>query len=67
WHHQPPTLLRYVQVFNSVGQLVWRREYNGNANSLIPIDLSGNPSGLYFVHLSYTDAKRNVTEKVVKF
>ena len=28
WHYQTPTKLKFISVFNSLGQLVWNKQYN---------------------------------------
>jgi hypothetical protein len=66
WHLQQPTTLRYVNVYSSSGQLVWKKEFNGKAEKLITVNLSGKMAGVYYVSLGYTDAKLNVTERIIK-
>lgn len=66
WHHQTPTTLKYVNVFNSAGQLLFTRSFNGNAEKLITVDLLGKPAGIYMVHIGYEDASRNITERIIK-
>jgi hypothetical protein len=67
WHYQQPTKLKYVTVYNSAGQLVWTKQYNGNADKYIPVDLSGRAAGTYMVHVGYEDENRNVVQRVVKY
>ncbi|MFL5786773.1 MAG: zinc-dependent metalloprotease [Flavisolibacter sp.] len=66
WHYQQPVDLKYINVFNSTGQLMWSRQFSGNADKFINIDLSNQSSGVYFVNLGYNDSKKNLTQKVVK-
>ncbi|TAL41994.1 MAG: T9SS type A sorting domain-containing protein, partial [Chitinophagaceae bacterium] len=66
WHYQTPTNLRYINVFSSSGQLVWSKQYNGNAQRYIQIDLSKNTAGIYSVMLGYDDSNRNITVPVIK-
>jgi hypothetical protein len=66
WHYQQPTTLRYVTVHNSAGQLVWKRDYNHNAEKYIAVDLSRQAAGVYFVNLGYDDKDRNVTQRIIK-
>ncbi len=66
WHRQPPVSLRFISVYNTMGQLIWKKEYNGNANAYIPVNISTQPSGIYFVQMGYSD-KKSITERVVKF
>ena len=67
WHYKPPTTLRSLKVYNSVGQLVWRKDYNGNASNYIRVDLFNKAAGVYVVRLEYQDASKNVSGKVVKY
>jgi len=67
WHYEQPTTLKYIRVFNAVGQLIWTSQYNGNANKFTLIDLSGKPAGVYVVRLGYDDASRNVSQRVIKY
>ncbi len=65
-HLVQPTVLRYVHVFNTAGQLVWSRQYNSDADKLIQVDLSSKAAGMYFVKLGYEQDKMNRTVKVMK-
>jgi hypothetical protein len=67
WHYQTPSTVRFMTVVNSIGQTVWTRTFNGNADREVAIDLTGKAAGVYFVHIGYTDANRNVVQKVVKY
>jgi len=68
WHYELPLTLRYINVYNAVGQLVWSRKYNFNeAGKLIDIDLGGRAAGIYNVRLGYTDKNKNVTVPVMKY
>lgn len=66
WHYQQPTTLRYLTVHNSAGQLVWKRDFNHNAEKYIAVDLSRQAAGVYFVNLGYDDKGRNVTQRIIK-
>ncbi len=59
-----PTDLQSIQVFNSVGQVVWQNQLNGLGNALMTVDLSKVSAGLYFVKLNYTT--RTIVEKITK-
>jgi len=63
-HYRKPEDLRFVFVHNVAGQVVWKQGFSGNANTLIPVDLSRNAAGVYFVNLVYAD--RKITERVIK-
>ncbi|HEX6334808.1 MAG TPA: choice-of-anchor J domain-containing protein, partial [Flavisolibacter sp.] len=65
WHYQQPTSLRNVNVYNSAGQLVWKREFSGNASRQLQVDMQPFASGIYMVQLLYTDGKK-VVERVIK-
>jgi hypothetical protein len=67
WHYQVPTTLRYINVYNSVGQLVWSKQYPGGGDKYIQIDLSGRAAGTYTVNLGYDDSNRNVNVQIVKY
>ncbi|MGZ8537151.1 MAG: choice-of-anchor J domain-containing protein, partial [Flavisolibacter sp.] len=67
WHVQQPTMMRYIHVFNSAGQLVFARQFNGNGQKTETVDLSSKAAGVYLVKIVYEDENRNVTERVVKY
>jgi hypothetical protein len=64
-HYLTPTDLRYVEVFDAAGRLVFRRQYGtGGANTTINVNLSNQPSGMYSVKLGYTN--KQIVEKIIK-
>jgi hypothetical protein len=63
-HYQIPINLRSVQLFNSIGELVWDKRYAGNANTEININLGKLANGVYILKMLYTD--KAVIERVVK-
>ena len=67
WHYQTPTTVKYVNVVNSVGQRIWSKQFNGNADKQVAVDLTGKSAGVYFVEIGYEDRNRNVVQKVVKY
>lgn len=67
WHYQTPATLKYISVYNSAGQLVWTKQFGGNAQKMEMVDLTGKAGGLYIVKLGYEDESRNVSERVVKY
>ena len=67
WHYLPPTDLKYISVYSSAGQLVWRKDYGGNADKQVAINLSNRSAGVYIVHLGYTDPNKNVSVRIVKY
>ncbi|HEY0057717.1 MAG TPA: T9SS type A sorting domain-containing protein, partial [Flavisolibacter sp.] len=68
WHYRQEEArqLRFVTVYNAGGSMVYKREFNANAEKLISVDLSGQPAGTYIVTLGYNDSYRNVSERVIK-
>jgi hypothetical protein len=66
WHYLQPTDLRYITVYNSAGQLVWRKDFSGDADKQVSIDLSTRSAGVYVVHLGYNDANRNTSVRIIK-
>lgn len=67
WHYQIPTNLRYVNVYNSVGQLVYSKKFPSGADKFFQVDLGGRAAGTYTVNLGYEDSNRNVSVQVVKY
>lgn len=66
-HHsavEPPVDLQHIQVYNAAGQMVWSRDYNGNASRQITVDLRSAANGMYILKLIYTN--RTVVERIVK-
>jgi hypothetical protein len=66
-HHsavEPPVDLQTVQVYNSAGQLVWDKRYNGNADRQITVDLKNMARGMYILKMIYTN--KTVVERIVK-
>ncbi len=63
-NYQVPVTLQSAHIYNSVGQLVWSKEYNGKAYTLMNVDFSGPPPGVYILKLQYTD--KTVVQKIVK-
>jgi hypothetical protein len=65
-HYKLPAELRAVQVFNSVGQLTWSKEYKGDAANIINVNLQNALAGVYFLRMIYTDGRQNITQRIVK-
>ena len=63
-HYIRPTNLRGIEIINAAGQVIFKANYNGNAQSLINIDMATQAAGMYFVKLIYND--KVTTERVVK-
>jgi hypothetical protein len=67
WHYRPPTNLRFITVYNASGQLVWSKQFSGNADRYLTIDLSNRSAGIYIVNLGYDDSNRNVSQRIMKY
>ncbi len=65
WHVEQPTNLRYVAVYNSAGQMVWKKEFNGNAQKQINVDLTRNANGVYIVKMGY-EGSSDVKVRIIK-
>jgi Pregnancy-associated plasma protein-A/Secretion system C-terminal sorting domain len=64
-HYLAPTDLRYVEVYNAAGKLVYRRQYMpGAAAPSINVNLSNQAAGVYSVKLGYTN--KQIVEKIIK-
>jgi hypothetical protein len=63
-HYIRPANLKAIEIINSNGQLVWQKVYNGDAASLIPIDLSKEAAGVYIMMLRYNNKVE--TERIIK-
>ena len=66
WFYQQPTALQYITIYNATGQLVWKKAFSGNADKFITVDLHNQPAGVYVVTMGYTDASRNVSQRIIK-
>jgi hypothetical protein len=67
WHYQVPTTLRYINVYNSAGQLVYSKQFPSGGEKYFQINLAGRAAGTYTVNLGYEDSNRNVNVQVVKY
>ncbi|MEP6594795.1 MAG: T9SS type A sorting domain-containing protein [Ginsengibacter sp.] len=63
-HYQPPVDLKNISIYNSVGQLVLQKQYSGNANSQIPLNVGYLARGIYLVKLYYSD--KTIVQRIVK-
>jgi hypothetical protein len=66
WHVQKPTALKYINVFNAAGQLIWTKQFSSNGEKVEMVDLTGKAAGVYVVNIGYNDG-RNISERVVKY
>ncbi len=64
-HYLPPTDLRFVEVFDASGRLVYRKQYTvGSASSNEKIDISREAAGVYTVKIGYTN--KVISERIIK-
>lgn len=66
-HHsavEPPVDLQAVMVYNTAGQLVWSKQYNGNADRVITVNTESLARGVYVLKMMYTN--KTVVERIVK-
>jgi hypothetical protein len=63
-NYEVPVSLQSAHIYNSVGQLVWSKDFNGNAYTEMPVDMGSAPAGIYILKLQYTN--KTVVEKIVK-
>jgi hypothetical protein len=67
WHWLTPTDLKYISVYNSAGQLVWKKDYVNDADKQVTVDLANRSAGVYVVRLGYTDPGKNRAVRIVKY
>ncbi|MFZ4057904.1 MAG: M43 family zinc metalloprotease [Ferruginibacter sp.] len=63
-HVMAPVDLQAAQVYNSAGQLVWDKRYNGNATTEVNVDLKNMANGVYVLKMIYSG--KTVVERIVK-
>jgi Pregnancy-associated plasma protein-A/Secretion system C-terminal sorting domain/CARDB len=63
-HYPAPINLKGIQVLNSNGQVILQLQYNGNALSNIPLDLSRYAAGIYTVKMIYDN--KVVAQRIIK-
>jgi hypothetical protein len=63
-NYRVPVTLQSAGIYNSIGQLVWKKELNGTGNTEITVDLSNLAAGVYIVKLTYLE--KTVFERIVK-
>jgi hypothetical protein len=66
WFVQAPSDLRYITVFNTAGQLIWKKEFDGSTSNVINIDLTGQSAGVYILNLGYSDKSKDTQVRVLK-
>jgi len=63
-NYQVPVTLQGAHIYNSMGQLIWSKMYNGNAYTEMPVDLGSVPAGIYILKLQYSD--KTIVERIIK-
>lgn len=63
-NYEVPVTFQSASIYNSFGQLVWTKNYNGNGYREEEVDMAKFASGVYIVKLKYTD--KTVVEKIIK-
>jgi hypothetical protein len=63
-NYQVPTTLQSAHIYNSMGQLIWSKSYNGNAYTEMQVDFGSAPAGIYILKLQYSD--KTVVERIIK-
>ncbi|MDQ2720238.1 MAG: choice-of-anchor J domain-containing protein [Bacteroidota bacterium] len=63
-NYQVPTTLQSAAIYNSVGQLVWKKDYNGTAYTEMTVNLGNLAAGVYIVKLQFSN--RTVVDRIVK-
>jgi hypothetical protein len=66
WHYQQPTNLRSIRVMNAGGQTVWSRQFTGNADKQVPVELATQAAGVYLVELGYDNGRKTVVQTILK-
>jgi hypothetical protein len=67
WFNEDPTTLKYINVYNILGQLVYHKVFNNSTNRMNEVDLNGKAGGSYLVRLGYEDPAKNVSQWVIKY
>ncbi len=63
-NYQVPVTFQSVNIYNSVGQLIYTKNFNGTGYTEMPVDMSSFAAGMYIVKLKYTD--KTVVERMIK-
>lgn len=63
-NYEVPVTFLSASVYNSVGQLIWTKNFNGTAFREETVDLGNAAKGIYFVKLNYTN--KTVVVRVLK-
>lgn len=63
-HWIAPANLQNVGVYNSVGQLMWSKNFSGDANTEMWVDTRKWAAGVYVVKMTYDN--KTIVERIVK-
>lgn len=63
-HSLPPTKLRSITIYNALGQQVLVRNYIGNADQSIHLNIGNLAAGIYTITMDYNN--KSVSEKIIK-
>ncbi|MEP6674650.1 MAG: M43 family zinc metalloprotease [Ferruginibacter sp.] len=63
-HWVAPVDLQSAQVYTAAGQMVWEKDFNGDANTEINVNMSKMAAGTYILRMVYTN--KVIIEKIVK-
>ena len=63
-HRFPPINLQKITLYNSLGQAVWEKIIDGQASSLITVNVGNISPGVYMLNLTYKD--KIIIQRVVK-
>jgi hypothetical protein len=67
WHYQQPSNLKYILVYNAIGQKVWGKQYSNGGEKYIQVDLSGKATGMYTVVIGYKDSDQSINIPIIKY
>ena len=54
-----------IRIFNTNSTLIETLK-NDNSNKDLQVDLTGKPSGVYFLHIHMNDGSESITKKIIK-
>ncbi|WP_044402669.1 T9SS type A sorting domain-containing protein [Lacinutrix sp. Hel_I_90] len=57
--------VEFIKIYNANSSLIQEVKFKDSKGEL-QIDLSGKPTGLYFVHIHFNDGSESVTKKIIK-
>jgi hypothetical protein len=67
WFAAPQPDIRYVNVLNSSGQLIWKKEFgSGSTSNIIDVNMGGMAAGVYVIKLGYADAGKDKEIRIIK-